>query len=251
MPPVRLINVRLELDKYKMDEEVKRLASKDGGKVVTDLLQGTSQSIAEHARRRMANVLDPDHRFRVGASGKAARNIYVESSGGGKNASVEWNVMEGRERTKANYFIRQGFDGSKNGKLPPEAPIRLWLANKKIRVKSPDDYLSGNKKATSVRYIKSKSGKGRPYGRSYNNKNIAEAALFAIRKHIAKWGSRYSHWNDLYPKGQGRFDYPAYIIKVDRGFEKFVERSVTFPLTGYIDWLASGRTPAAGRVIHS
>ena len=37
MPPVRLIKVRLELDKYKRDEEVKRLASKDGGKVVSDL----------------------------------------------------------------------------------------------------------------------------------------------------------------------------------------------------------------------
>lgn len=218
---------------------------------VNNETKNQAKSVAEFALRRMSDTLKPGHKFNVGASGRSSQNFALH--GGSSGYFFVWEVTEPSNKP-ANRFIRWGFSGTRPGKQIPEANIRLWLAQKKIflrdeqtgkKVSKPLSVYSGpledgQRKTTS--YFLSKSKRGKKYGRS-KNKSVSDPALRAIIRKLSAVGSGGSHWMELYPKNQGRYDYVGYIIQKKGEFMNAMAGVGYDFTTAIVEYLLSGRLP--------
>lgn len=208
------------------------------------LTEQHGEAFARVAMKRMSDMLKPGHRYNVGASGGASENFDVEQS---KRGPMSEYVVVTKGKTKANYFIRMGYKGNLSkffgfGKLPPEAPIKKWIADKGIMLRS------GREGTVTTRVIHSKSKYGKPYTRSLKHKNIADLALMLIRFHIAGFGSTMNHWTNLFPTGQGRFDYAAYTVKQRGYFDRLLTATGDQMISAVIDYINTGSMTYTGRI---
>jgi hypothetical protein len=216
-------------------------------KYFSQLTQTHGRDMAEYTKKRFSDVLKPGHKFNVGASGKSSENFSIE---GGQNGFLyEWVVLEGGLSGGANMFIRRGFGRVKGDRHIPRENIRLWMAQKKIFFR---DDVTGKKTSKSqlwysgdpgdlksTRYFLSRSKKGKAYGKA-ENKAIGDPVLDKIIHKLEMSGSKFTHWTELYPVGKGRFDYVAYVVKQQKGFNALMVNGGRAMLTAYVSYLTSG-----------
>lgn len=236
--PTPFFEVNLETE----DEEVlKRLSGKEAIAAFNKITEESGEVVARVAMKRMSDMLKPGHRFNVGASGEASENFQTELISRG--AISRWAVTS-KGLTKANLFIRTGFKGTygkDEAKWPPEQNIKWWAAYKGVALHANTD-----DKPTKI--IRSKSKYGKPYVRAYKAKSTSEEALWAIRRKLAFTGSKNSNWTDLYPKGQGRFDYVVYTVKQEDYLAKALDSVGNAALIAFIDYVNKSRN-YTGRVL--
>jgi len=222
---------------------LKRLLSgQDSRKQFDSSIEEVGDALSERMKRRVEAMLSKGHRFKVGATNTASENTSIEKSGSGSNTT--WRVVEG-DKTKANYFIRRGFGGSKSGKLPPYNKIREWVAAKGIVLRGEEN--------TKTKLIRQRSSKGNWYARlrKSSERSVEEAAIDKIRKKIASFGSKYSHWNELYPQGQPRFDYAAEVLREESNFDPFFQLAGKYSTYAFIGWLSGKGRKNPGRVLRN
>lgn len=167
----------------------------------------------------------------IGASGAASKNFTVAETKR-KGVSI-WYVREGGG-TPANQYIRKG--------IPPGVDVsleklKLWAARKGITFLSSAEYklksggkeLAGGRKWTYGKAVKvaaydSKSAKGdtfrvKEHGKAEKDKkNVINSALKAIQNALFLEGTDRpgANWIRYHPTGDGRFDYPSYLV-TERG----------------------------------
>lgn len=236
LEPQQLLIVRLKSTSETLEAWFKRnprLTTARAQQLIHEDLVRDGEALAETAKKAMQEVLRKGHRFKIGASEAAAENIFVKA-GTASTGQVYFRVMEG-DKTKANYFIRSGFRGDKRQthKLPPQRAIRMWLAEKGIRLSNGPD-------SDTIKIIKSKSKLGKPYARAYKSGDQANEALERLRQYLAYYGSEVNHWNDLYPTGSGRFDYPMYIARRYKLFNPLMRESGKKTLEAFVTWMSTG-----------
>ena len=95
-----------------------------------------SKDMAESARKTMSNWLSPENPRRIGVTGGASRNLFiqrVEAIGGvGKMNEAVWYVVEGNT-TKANRFIRMGTRANRAKSREAQANSNKSRAARKAR----------------------------------------------------------------------------------------------------------------------
>ena len=159
----------------------------------------------------MRHLLKKAGRYNIGATDYAANNLYLkkQAESGGYSSYI---VYEG-DKSRANPYIRRG---AKPGGVPSEPDIRVWAGAKGITFKNKEDmYKKGGLRAQMVKK-KSRRGpnKGRIYGQSLSNKEVAQRAMYLIRKKITAYGSiNFRNWVKAPPPGRGRFDYPVQALR--------------------------------------
>lgn len=225
------------------------------------LTSNSAKRIAEGARKRLQYWLSKGGPYNIGASGRASENFQVLAGtmqAGGKYVTgrISWDVVEG-ESTPANALIRRGIPavGFENRSSIPIRDLKRWIAEKGISVVPPDVY-SGRKAGqpgdTGGAVLVRPGGRIKnPYARSLPfRKRKTEEALYAIRTVLAKYGTFRigSNWWTMspYPKRQGRFDYPAYLLKFSEVFWSEA-RQASRDIAGFIvDYITSGRKTGFG-----
>jgi len=189
----------------------------------------------------MSEMLSPGHKYKVGATGKAAENISVETPKEVRGAQLAVNVVEGN-KTLANALIRKGM---KPGSWPPSGVLRKWVQDKGIgnlMTHYGHKYASVRERSGSRAhraYIRqARKGSGNPG---------FEKGLRSLQWAIFKYGSKRSSsdWNTYTPSeaGRGRFDYVKWTIKQRKYFDDVVD-ALWDGATLYADWLSSGRKPS-------
>lgn len=197
-----------------------------------------SRRLAEAGKEQMSEWLSKGHKYRIGTTGAASRNLQVVKTGGAGGVQT-WGVAEGGA-TKNNERIRLGFKNKgeivwtekspmgfsvKGG--PPLQKIKMWAAQKGIRV--------AGSSIQKVKGYKSRRGKDvAPYAR-VKNKAFQADAIWAIRNAIAFGGSfrKESNWWDRYPSGRGYFDYPEQAAREITRPENPVSQSAFTSLAEY------------------
>jgi len=224
-------------------DQLKRLESGGDSKRLFDgFVNEMGETISSRMRRRITEMLlRTNSKYEVGATGEAAANIQIESSGSGSNRI--WTITEG-DRTKANFFIRRGFEGSTTGELPPENKIMQWVLAKGIRLYDPENRKLG--------YIRSRSRKGREYfRRRTSTMSPREKALLVLRKYISRTGSKYSHWRSLHPSGSPRFDYVALAMRHENMFQSLMNKMGRYAVEAYVTWVNGRGRDNPGRVFRN
>jgi hypothetical protein len=238
-----LFNVQLQSDDMDL---MRNLSKPELHAYFNELTQEYGEGFARVAMKRMSSMLSKGHRYRVGASGTASDNFDVAQT---KRGVFSEFVVVTKGKTKANFFIRMGYKGKLAklfgyGKLPPEAPIKQWIADKGITLYEGGDE---DRKVVS-KVIQSKSKYGKPYTRFSKNKKPSDIALTLIRKHIAAYGSENNNWVGLFPSGQGRFDYVVYTIKQQGYFQRLLAATGDLMIVALIDYINTGSMSYTGRV---
>ena len=193
----------------------------------------------------------------IGASGKASKNFRVDSK---KARGVTTIYVREAGLTPANQFIRKGIPPGVSVSL---GALKLWAARKGINFLSSAEYkkkMGGKElkagqqwtygKAVKVSAYSSTSSKGNPFdvkehGRSEKGKkNVVNSALKAIQNALYEEGTERpnSNWQKYYPAGQGRFDYPMYLVtgrKIIPEMNSRYSSSAADALVTY--WNSSGR----------
>jgi hypothetical protein len=233
------------IDKLKRSGEIRELnqATSDG-----------AQGIAEFAKRRMSSMLSKQHRYRVGASGSASENLFVEKIRSDKGI-VYWAVVEG-EKTIANTVIRKGFGAYKTPKFEV---LKKWAENKGLKFRSY--YERAQYKVSSYQRM-SKLGKQhtvRGYMRSYTGENQKrdDDPYYRIMSRLYKYGSSAqpsetasgSHWMRLYPTGKGRFDYPTKVMQETKGFNLEANKILAGVAQIYVEYISTGRKRKSRRAL--
>ena len=180
--------------------------------------------VAKLAKERLSIASDK----RIGVTGKASRNIKVNSLG--KTGAV---ISEGPY--PANFFIREG--RSAGSTPPPIKEIIDWIAAKGISVKLPPSQkgaLRWTKKGGARANISSKPS--RPFKRDLTHIasliafRIGERGMVTLKRHHPSGQSRYDYYSEILTRSPGK-----------RHFETLMERtfkSVWFP--HYVRFLRTG-----------
>jgi len=170
--------------------------------------------------QRFKNVLKKGHTVDVGASGRSAQNILHEWQEGD---NPQWVLFEGRRG--ANRTIRSGI---KPGRKVSYNVLRKWAMDKGITLY----YKSMPGETTQLKDVKQVSGfkydsrwfkaVGTKPTRSKRkpDTSVTRNAIYALRFALFKHGTERptADWYPLVPAGQGKFDYPLYVLENDSQF---------------------------------
>jgi len=223
----------LPIIEFKLEGDL--VKQKDPGykKYISDLSSKLGGKFAHIARNRMAAMLAPGHKYRVGASGRSANNLSVTEIRRAVGTTT-WAVEEGDDG--ANAIIRQGI---RRGNRVPIKSLRKWVMEKGLNLKNQE-----RPSQKLPRYISQRSRSGNRYVRALKREKAGEERpLFAIKKALWQKGTKRkgANWFKLFPTGQGRFDYVVWTLRQEGYFFEEMERH-TDEITSLIaQYILSGR----------
>jgi len=204
------------------------IKSLDRADEIGDML--TSTAGKEVAKQLKDVIRQPlaKHPSGIGASGKSYSAVKYRKgrkSGVGKQEYIIYEDGSG-----ANEKIRTGINPGEQGS---KSSLRSWAVAKRIPLKHPDTYrrtvgsskfdrdrLENVRSAEPVRYISKKQKRRiRPYKSDVDK---FTAAIDAIYGALAREGTHRppdpplmgAAWWRMYPSGQGRFDYVAFVVRL-------------------------------------
>jgi hypothetical protein len=190
--------------------------------------------MAAYSHRKLTEELSWSGWSQVAASGKSSRNLFVAKvKGVGSLSDASYAIYEG-DVTNANAIMRLG---GKKQKRPPVQTIKAWIYQKGLS-------RFGNAIQTIVQT-----------GTSMNRAaNPVEELAWRISGGIARKGTSVDH-KRLYPKGQKRFDYVAYMVQ-QRGMLKEAAKEVTYDLgltrwPSFVAYLRTGKHGKGSKVVAS
>jgi len=229
VPAKGLTGITIEVDK----SEIKGILM--GGYANTRQLTRHVRRVAMITATRVADIaksrLEIGGRKNIGATGRAATNIFVRQSG--DDAMVYEGSYPG------NYYIRYGRGSTK--KPPPIQSIVDWMVNK-------PGFNFNPQKSQALRWTKSggpranlRSRPSRPFKRDL--KDTAQA----ISAKIGKTGL--VHLKKYHPVGQPRYDYYSEMFTRTPGirhFNKLIAKEQGEFLTQHIRFLRDGHEVKGG-----
>jgi hypothetical protein len=217
--------MRVEIDMGEVDG---LLQAGESRRAVGNFLDNASRSVAEEIARLAREKLAVGGEKDIGATGRAAGNIYVIKTG-----KHDAEIFEGPY--PANFYIREG--RSKGAKKPPAKAIVDWIVSKGINITKPPDQRGAfrmTKYGGPRANLRSKSP--RPWKRDL--KQVAGV----IANKIAQTGMK--HLEPLYPSGQARYDYYGEILSRTPGrvyFDRMVSQGYGAWFTLYTQFVRDGR----------
>lgn len=215
--PAKIANLE-----WSADERDLKNINKNAGETAQDALGRVATVTAARVGKRMADVISKEHRFGVGFTGKASRNIILDARPVGR-AAVSVDIYEG-DLTPANTFIRMG----RRSNRPPNIQDIIEWIEKKAQLSGeihydPSKYGSNrSKKAQTtkpeiINFTKPrKNAPSRVYKRQ---RTKLEQAAFLIARKIASAGGG-QRMVGLSPVGKPTFDYARYVL-AGSGFNVF------------------------------
>lgn len=190
--------------------------------------------MAAYSRKKLSEELSWSGWSQVAASGKSSRNLFIAKiKGFGALSDASYAIYEG-DVTKANTIMRMG--GKPQGR-PPVQTIKAWIYQKGL-----------SRFGSAVSNIVQR-------GTSMNRAaNPVEELAWAISGGIAKKGTSMDH-KRLYPKGQKRFDYVAYMVQ-QRGMLKDAAKEVAQDMhvrywPAFVAYLRTGKHGNKSKVVAS
>jgi len=177
-------------------------------RMIKNFLGTATLSVAERVAKLARDKLEVGAKENVGATGKAAKNIFAKKAG-------ECNAVVFEGPYPANYFIRKG--RGRGTKKPPARAIMDWMTNKPgFTFQRPPDQ-RGQWRMTKYGGPRAKlrSKPPRPFKR-----DLKQAAGIIANK-IAELGL--VTLKSKYPYGQAKYDYYDEILVQTPGMNHFLK----------------------------
>ena len=176
-------------------------------RMIKNFLGTATLSVAERVAKLARDKLEVGAKENIGATGKAAKNIFAKKAG-------EYNAIVFEGPYPANYFIRKG--RGVGAKKPPARAIMDWMVNKPgFTFQRPPDQ-RGQWRMTKYGGPRAKlrSKPPRPFKR-----DLKQAAGIIANK-IAELGL--VTLKSKYPYGQKKYDYYDEILEQAPGVNHFL-----------------------------